>query len=63
MIVCLHRIEAIVGDQFFFIDFVFCGKKVREGKTYPAMDCPCHGKCDGENFNSVYHCVSKFRPF
>ena len=61
MSVCLHHIEVIARDRFFFTNFAFvCSSK---GKPHPVIDFPVHGEHDGENSSSAAQFVSKLQVF
>ena len=64
MVICLHRIKAILCNQSFFNDFIsLYSEKIDARKTYPLLDSSVHDKRDGVNFNSVHHCNCKLQPF
>jgi len=59
---CLHHVETMVRDQFFFMDFTSkCNEKGWEQKkNYPAIYSPVHGKHNG---SSVPQSVYKLQSF
>jgi len=60
MVVCLHHIEKILCNQFFFTDLsLYTVKKSDERKHLPVTDDPVHSKHDGTSYKSLCHSIPK----